>query len=246
MRGTLRSALYEGTVHHARHEGVRHAFTYRVALLLLDLDEIDEVMALHPLYSAERANVVSFRRRDHLGDPSTPLADAVRDAAGAALGARPEGRVAVLGHLRTWGYLFNPITLYYCYDPAGAVQALVGEVRNTPWHERHTYVVGPPGEHRLSKALHVSPFFSMDHTYVLAYEPPGDRLVVDLGNDRDGRRVFQATLRLRRRPLTRSSLTRCLTAYPLATMHVSAAIYRQAFALWRAGAPFVPHPGRAA
>ncbi len=246
MSRPLRSAVYEGTLRHSRQTEVRHGFTYRVAMPLLDLAEVGEVMALHPLFSAERANVASFNRRDHLGDAARPLDDTVR-AAAAALGTRPAGPVAVLGHLRTFGWLFNPITCYFCYgsDDRDDVVALVAEVRNTPWHERHTYVVGPPGEHRFAKALHVSPFLPMDQTYVLDYRAPGEELVVRLGNEEGGARVFQASLELRRRPMSRAALQRLLTAYPLASLGVSAGIYRQAFALWRAGAPFVRHPRRA-
>ncbi len=116
----LRSAVYEGRVVHRRFNPVDHRFSYRIALVLLDLAEVDAVCRLHPLWSAERANAVTFRRTDYLGDPAVPLDVAVRDLVESGTGTRPTGPIAVLTQLRTWGWLFNPITTYYCYDPAGA------------------------------------------------------------------------------------------------------------------------------
>lgn len=245
----MRSAVYTGTVFHRRYEPVEHHFSYRVALPLVDLDEVDQVCALHRLWSVERPNAVSFRRADFLGAPTdpgggpAPLADAVRDTVAAHRGIRPDGPVAMLAHLRTWGWLFNPITLYYCFDPSGTeVEALVAEVTNTPWHERHSYVVGPPGRHRFAKQLHVSPFFGMDQHYRLSYAPPGSRLTVRLGNEEGGRRVFDAVMVLERRPMSSQALAHVLRAYPAMTLQVTAGIYRQALALRRAGVPVVAHP----
>ena len=242
----MRSALYEGVVAHHRRSPVDHRFSYRVALPLLDLDELDEVVALHPLWSARRRNVVSFRPEDHLGRGREPLADAARALAGERLGTSLSGPVAVLAHPRTFGWVFNPISLYYCFDATGSdVEALVCEVTNTPWHERHTYVVGEPGTHRFDKAMHVSPFFPMDMTYELTYGPPASRLALRMCLLRGGDVVFDATMRLERREIDRQALGRLIFSYPFMTMRVSATIYRQAYALWRAGAPFVPHPRRA-
>lgn len=241
----MRSAIYEGTVTHRRHTPVAHAFKYRLALPLLDVDEIADVCRLHPLWSFERTGLVSYRRADYLGSGSRGLADTVRDLVQERTGRRPPGPVCVLAHLRTWGWLFNPIALYFCFDGAGGkVQALVAEVTNTPWHERHAYVVGPPGEHELQKALHVSPFFPMDQRYRLAYTAPTDRLTVNMTNVENEIRAFDATLHLRRSEISRRSMSRMIWANGPMTMKVSAAIYRQALTLWRAGAPFVAHPIR--
>jgi DUF1365 family protein len=241
----VRSALYEGTVVHHRYAPVDHRFSYKVVLPFLDLEEVEEVAALHPLWSAERPNVVSFRRRDYLPSRPGPLADAVRDIAGEHLGRRPAGPVAMLAHLRVWGYVFNPISLFYCFGPDGSrIDALVAEVTNTPWHERHTYVVGGPGRHSFAKQLHVSPFFGMEMDYTLSYREPGERLSLSMRTTRGGEALFDAGLRLERHGAERRSLGAFLWRYPLGSMSVSAGIYRQAFSLWRAGAPFVPHPGR--
>jgi uncharacterized protein len=243
---TMRSALYEGVVTHHRRQPVDHRFAYRLAMPFVFLDEMDELCDLHPLWSNERANVVSFRRADYLGDSSMALDRSVREVVQEQLGASPEGPIAMLAHPRTWGWLFNPIALYYCFDPSGTrVEALVAEVTNTPWKERHAYVVGGPGSHHVEKALHVSPFFGMDLAYGISYRPPGARLSLRISAIGAEGNLFDAALRLSRREVNRQVMGRLITAWPFMTTRVSTAIYRQAFALWRRGVPFIEHPRRA-
>jgi DUF1365 family protein len=242
----MKSAVYEGTVRHARRGPVRHRFAYPIAMPFLDLAEIDAVFARHRLWSIERRNAVSFRRADFLGDPSVPLDTAVRELVEARTGRRPRGPIRLLAHVRTWGWLFNPIALYFCMDECGeGVEAVVLEVTNTPWHERHAYVVeGGGGEHRFGKALHVSPFLEMDQEYRLRLTTPGDSLVVRLANLQRGEEVFEATLALRRREVDAATLGRLLWRYPLLTLRVSTGIYWQALRLWAKGTPWYRHPLR--
>jgi len=243
----VRSALYRGTVAHHRLTPIEHHFSYKVALPLLFLDEIDEVCAMHPLWSNERANVIAFHNPDFLGAGDRPLAEVVRAVVEDRTGVRPSGPIALLAHLRTWGWLFNPIALFYCFDPTGEhVEWLLAEVTNTPWHERHPYLVGPPGTHHIQKELHVSPFLGMDQRYALTYTAPGERCSVGIANEEAGRRVFGARLDLERYEMTHRALGGMVASYPLMTLRVSLAIYHQAFSLWRAGAPFLSHPPVAA
>jgi DUF1365 family protein len=242
----VNSAIYEGTLHHRRFGSPNHEFSYRVAMPYLDLAEIDELVARHPLWAREKPNAVSFRRADYLGDPDVPLDRAVRDLVVARTGRRPRGPIRMLTHVRTWGWLFNPLTVYFCMDPTGdRIDALVLEVTNTPWHERHAYVIdGGAGAHHFRKELHVSPFFGMNQEYRLRVSVPGDRLIVRLASVENGAVVFDATLRLRRRNATRAAMGRLLWRYPLLTLRVSIGIYRQALRLWRKGAPVHAHPCR--
>jgi DUF1365 family protein len=242
----MRSGIYAGLVTHRRYGDVTHGFRYRVTLPYLFLDEIDEVAGLHPMWSARRPNAVWFRRADYLGDPAVALDRAVRDAAEERLSRRPSGPIAVLAHLRTWGWLFNPICLYYCFDSSGThVDLLLAEVTNTPWHERHVYALdGGADPHRFPKAMHVSPFLGMDHEYVMSWSVPGDRISVRLGNRQGPERLFDASLTLQRHELSRRELGRLVWRHPLQTYGVSAHIYHQAMTLARKGAPFHPHPGR--
>lgn len=238
----MRSAIYEGeVVHHRRRPELR--FVSRVALPLLDLAEIDEVASTHPLWSIERVNAISFRRADYLGDPLRPLDACVRDLVHAEVGARPVGPISLLAHPRTWGWLFNPIAIYYCYDASGAqVEHVVAHVTNTPWKERHAYVVGPAGSHVVDKAMHVSPFFGMDHTYRISYADPAEELRFSVSLYDDDTQQFSASQRLERREISRAALGRVLWRYPMLTLRVSAGIHTQALRLLAKGARFHRHP----
>ena len=242
--GASGSALYEGTVSHRRFgPGPDHHFSNTVAMPLLDLAEVDAVLGRHPLWSTKPARPGRFRRADFLGDPSESLDQAVRDLCEARSGHRPEGRILLLANWRMWGWVFNPISLYYCTDEGGVdVAQTVLDVQNTPWHERCSYVVGPPGCHRFAKSMHVSPFLPMDVEYELRYTQPHERLRVSLDVWRGNDRLLGANMSLTRRPLDRSGLSRLLWAHPALTHRISAGIYFQAVRLWARGAPFHPHP----
>jgi DUF1365 family protein len=241
----VNSALYEGTLRHNRRGPHAHAFKTSVVMPLLDLAEIEAAFALHPLWSVERSNAVSFRRADFLGDSDVPLDVAVRALVRERTGTSPTGPIRVLTHVRTWGWLFNPITIYFCMDEDGArVDAVVLDVTNTPWHEHHAYVLAGSGVHRFPKELHVSPFFGMDHEYVLRLSEPGDNLAVQLSLLDGEDVVFDASLALRRRAISRAALGRVLWRYPMLTVRVSTGIYVQALRLWAKGAPLFPHPSR--
>jgi uncharacterized protein len=232
------SCVYEGTIRHRRHEPVRHELRYPIALLFLDLDELPGALDRHPLWSARRPALGWFRAADYL------TAAAVRDLAGT------QGPVRLLTHARTYGHCFNPVSFYYCYE-GDRVAAVVAEVTNTPWGERHAYVMPRTGDGRvleqdIEKTFHVSPFMGMDHRYHWRVVEPGDELLVHIDSLRGGRRAFDATLTLRRRELDRRMLSRMLWRYPAATLVAGARIYAHALRMKLKGAPYFPHPGRAA
>ena len=243
----MESALYEGSLRHRRLAPVPHEFEYPVTLAWLDLSELDEVFRGRWLWSATRPAASWFRRADFLGDPAVPLDQAVRDLAEEELGWRPDGAIRLLTQLRTFGHSFNPVTFYYCYGTDGpAVEAVVAEITNTPWGERHAYAMRRPESGKLrfrfDKRFHVSPFMPMDQRYDWRFSEPGPRLAVHMINLRSGERVFDATLRLRRREITTSSLAATLARYPFASLRVLAAIHWQALRLWAKGVPFHSHP----
>ena len=186
-----------------------------------------------------RPGLVRFRRSDYLGDPHTPLADAVRARVEQDLGHRPEGPIRLLTHLRSFGHCFNPVSFYYCFAPDGeTLEAVVAEVTNTPWGERHAYVLPASGD--MDKALHVSPFMPMDQRYTCRAPAPGETLSVHIESRQDGRLAFDATLGMKRRPLTTRSLLR-----PLApTLRMLALIYGHGLALKLKGVPVQPHPAQ--
>lgn len=247
----MKSCIYEGTVRHRRSAPVHHAFRYSIFMLYLDLDDLPELFQGRWLWSAHAPNVAWFRRRDHLGDPHIPLDRNVRDLVEAQTGHRPAGPIRLLTHLRYFGYGFNPVSFYFCFDPADSLlETIVAEVTNTPWGEQHCYVLGESLDegigrrhrYRFGKQFHVSPFIGMDVDYDWRFNTPGSRLAVHMENLRDGKRFFDATMVLRRQEITGASFARVLAQYPLMTMRIIGAIHWQALRLWLKRCPLYPHP----
>jgi len=243
------SAVYQGTLSHARHGPRAHAFGYRLYLLYLDLAELPALLAAGGPLREGAFGLLSFRREDYLGG-AADLAEAARDRAEALLGVRPRGPVRLLTTVRSLGYVFNPVSFYYCFAEDGrTLEAVVAEVSNTPWGERHVYAVpaGPGGvEAALAKRFHVSPFFGMEQRYRWRLDVPGERLTVEMGNEEGGREVFRARLALRRRAWSRAALWRAALAQPLMSWRIHAAIYWQALRLWLKGVPVHDHPAKRA
>ena len=250
----LASCIYEGWVRHRRHAPHAHAFRYRLYLLYLDLGELDRVFARRRFWSVNRRNLAQFRRSDYLGDPAVPLDEAVRERVREVCGRAPDGPIRMLAHLRTFGHCFNPVAFYYCYAADGStLDTVVAEITNTPWRERHSYVlpVADAARHGralrwdFSKAFHVSPFLPMQRDYAWRFTAPDESLRVHMDVLDGARREFDATLVLQRRPLTGANLARALLRYPAMTLRVVAAIHWQAFLIFLRHNPVYDHPGRA-
>jgi DUF1365 family protein len=245
----MQSALYVGTVQHQRHAPARNAFRYRLMLVYLDLDEIDRVFEGRWLWSTQRWAPIRFDRRDYMAPTDQPLKHVVLDAIEASLGRRPTGAIRLLTHLRHFGYCFNPVSFYYAYD-GDRLDAIVAEITNTPWGERHRYVLDVAGApldrggsvFRFDKDFHVSPFLPMNIHYEWRFTEPGQALHVHMIDRIDGASVFEATLSLRRRPISRHSLLSALCAFPFMTFKVIALIHWQALRLLIKRVPFYSHP----
>jgi DUF1365 family protein len=239
------SAIYEGTVRHRRFGSARNnSFETGIALAYVDLEELPHLLGGRLV---GRRKLVRYERSDYLGDPHVPLDRAVRDLVEERTGERPAGPIRLLTQLRSFGHCFNPVSFYYCLDDAGRrVEAVVAEVTNTPWGERHAYVVKRAGEGVLKgdseKVLHVSPFMGMDHHYDWRVADPGATLSVHIEALRGGQVAFDATLSMRRRALSRRSLAGITARYPAATARVLALIYAHALRLKLKGARMHPHP----
>ncbi len=258
----MHSCIYQGWVRHRRFRPADNRFRYSIFQMYLDLEELDQVFAGSWLFSTRHPAPAWFRREDHLGAHDRSLADCVRDEVERQTGERPSGPVRLLTNLRCFGWVINPVSYYYCFNEAGtAVRHVLAEVHNTPWGERHCYVLPAPvdpatGSIRpfsIRKDFHVSPFMRMNMEYHWRMTEPGDRLFIHIENHEDPAEgqsgkaadaLFDVTMRLVRREITPASLRRILLAQPFLTAKVTIAIYWQALRLWWKRVPFVPHPGR--
>lgn len=217
-------------------------------MLYLDLAELPQLFDGTPCWSARHRALAWFKRSDYLGPPDLPLDRAVRDLVEAKTGARPMGPIRLLTHLRYFGYCMNPVSFYYCFgESGGRLETIVAEITNTPWKERHQYVLAVPADVRIKrfgfdKEFHVSPFLPMDIQYRWSFTEPKDHLFVHMQNRKNGEWIFDATLSLEQEPICTRALLGILAAFPLMTFKVIAAIHWQALRLWLKRTPVYEHP----
>lgn len=246
--GGLSATLYTGTLRHARYAPKRHAFSYRVFMPFVKLQDLPACAESLPLWSARRWAPAQFVRSDFLGPDSLSLEDAVRQRIEEETGQHHNGPIYLLANWRYFGYQNNPIAVYYCYNAdESELEYVVAEVTNTPWGERHSYVLKAPlGKAPLrtefQKALHVSPFNPMEMTYRWFSNAPGDGLQIQIALFERGERIFDAVLNLTGEPLDARSATRAVLSYPLMTVKVALGIYWEALRLFLKGVKPHAHP----
>jgi DUF1365 family protein len=252
----VRSALYTGTLIHARRDPRENVFRYPVCFYLLDLDELADLDRTVRLLSVNRRGVVTFRDADHLGDPRRSTKDNVQDYVARHGVDLAGGRVLLLTNLRVLGYVFNPVSFYYCYAADGELACIVAEVSNTfgemlPYMLDERNRMGAPagrtGErprHAFAtpKRMHVSPFFPLEQEYRFFLSEPGERVHARVDVWQEGSRKLGSVLAGEARPLTDAALASVLIRYPLMPHRVTALIHWQALKLWRKGARFHHKP----
>jgi DUF1365 family protein len=242
---SLASGIYAGDVVHARMRPKRHNLRYRVFSLLLALEELPSLDRLR-LFSVNRRGLFSFWEKDHGEGSQTGLQDWVKLQLTRADIITDGLKVTVLCYPRIFGYVFNPLTVYFCYAAEGSLKAVIYEVCNT-FHERRAYVI-PVGEendghvtHACDKELYVSPFVPMDCRYDFTVRVPGEKVRIAIKeSDRDGMLLY-AMFQGARRPLTDRGLASAFFLYPLMTLKVTAAIHWEALRLWLKRVPLHRH-----
>lgn len=248
----LASALYLGRIRHRRYHPHAHAFEYPLFMLYLDLAELPQVFKGRWFWSVDRRNLAAFHRADYHRPEIPDLAEAVRDTVATQIGDRPLGPVRVLTHLRYFGYVFNPVSFYYCFEADGeTLHSIVAEITNTPWRERRAYVlpVRRASQHQsawhwqFNKDFHVSPFLPMDLRYDWRFQAPGEDLRVHMDVADSDHRQFDATLVLHRRALSGRQLALALVRHPWMTLKVMFAIHLQALLIYCKRNPVYDHPG---
>jgi len=219
----------------------------------IDITSLQTTMKPSFLWNVGKPALASFRRKDYHGDPSISLESAVRKTLQDKTGKSFKGPIRLLTHLRYFGYCFNPVSFYYCFNETDEkVEAIMAEVTNTPWQERHAYVIDKQSQSKnklnftasLKKQLHVSPFWGMDHDYEMLFSLPENSLNVHMKNYKNKENVFDVTLSLKRRPFTNRTLLTALLRFPLLTLIVVFRIHWQALRLYIRKVPFFTHPGK--
>lgn len=245
-----RSAIYTGEVVHARHRPHAHKLRYRVFSMLLDLDELSSLDGSLRMFGYNRRAVFSFQDTDHGAGEKGGLKNWVVSHLGSAgIDIHEQHlRVEMLCYPRIFGYVFNPLTVYFCHDRRGNGQlaAILYEVRNT-FHERHTYIIpvaadaGASVKHSCAKEMYVSPFVPMECTYDFSISPPGAKVRVSINeSDADGPLLF-ASFVGKHRELSDRQLLISLLTYPLMTVKIMGAIHWEALRLWFKGNPIYRH-----
>lgn len=238
--------LYRMRVMHARHQPFPHRFEYRIWTLLLDIDRTAEVAARSRLFSAERRGIVSFQSRDHGARDGSPLRPWVEAALARAGLGDCAARIRLLAMPRILGYVFNPISIYFCDREDGTPGAVLYEVKNT-FGDQHAYIAplagAAPWRHAAEKVMHVSPFIDMQCRYGFTLSRPADRFAMAIDQrDAEGAPLLTATMAGRAVPMTDRALASALAALPFVTAKTIAAIHWEALRLWRKGARFHSRP----
>lgn len=241
------SCLYDGQVMHRRTTPY-HRLRYRVFSLLLDLDALPDLARRLRWFSHNRFNLLSFHDRDHGACDGTPVRAWVDDAL-AAHGLETGGRIALLCFPRLLGYVFNPLSVFFCHAPDGRLAAILYEVRNT-FGDKHGYLIEVPRDHRgdapiaqaCEKSFHVSPFLALAGAYEFRLKPPGERLALLIRHLRDGVELMRASHVAQRVALTDAAILRQVIRHPLMTVKVIAGIHWEALFLWLKGARFHGRP----
>jgi uncharacterized protein len=239
------ASLYAGQTVHERRAPFEHRFRYRVAMMMIDLDRLEDADRMSALFSVGRFNLFGFRERDHGprdGSPLRPWADARL----AEAGVQTEGcRIALLCSPRVLGYVFNPISIYFAQGPDGAFRGAIYQVHNT-FGDDHAYVArldgGQPHRHGADKAFHVSPFFDVSGRYAFTLREPGERFALSIEKQRADGTDFLATMSLKRRPMTTGALAGLFASQPFFTLKTIAAIHFEALRLWLKGARYHRRP----
>ena len=218
-----------------------------------DIAKVENMFKKSWFWNVNKPSIVSFYRSDYHGDIKENLDDAVRSTVKQKTGKNLKGPIRLLTHLRYFGYCFNPVSFYYCFNEEDTkIELIMAEVTNTPWKERHTYIISDYlNEHRnfiskMKKEFHVSPFWGMDHDYEWIFTQPERNIFVNMKNFKDGNKVFNATLTLERKEMNLKNLFFKILRYPFMTALVVFRIHYNAAKLWIKGAQFFIHPNKVA
>ncbi|MFZ1385945.1 MAG: DUF1365 domain-containing protein [Thiolinea sp.] len=237
---SLNSCLYSGTVGHCRYKPTLHRFRYAIFLFALDLDELNSLPDLGWWFKVKRTALMSFRPSDYLDHEPELTRQNVWQKVESLGGELLDGKVIFVGQVRCLGFYFSPVNFYYCHEANGDLRYLLAEVSNTPWNERHCYLIDARTQEPSKKAFHVSPFMDLNMEYHWRFSPLEEALLVQITNQAE-QRLFHASMLLQRKPLSKAELKAQWLRIPAMTLKTVATIYWQALKLYWKKVPYVPH-----
>jgi len=248
---SVQNYIYEGYIRHRRFTPFKNVFKYPIFMMYFDISKVEQLFNKKSIFfNINKPSIVSFNRKDYHRNQIKCLDTAVRDTLKNKFEFDAKGPIRILTHLRYFGYCFNPVSFYYCFDKEDkVVESIMAEVTNTPWNERYTYFISELDSKKnfissMKKQFHVSPFWDMDHNYDWYFTSPNKKITVNMKNFKDNMKVFDASLNLKRKNLNFKNLLNQIIRYPFITIKVFLRIHWQAFKLWLKGATFYTHPDK--
>ncbi len=241
-------AVYQGTIAHTRFSSKSHKFTYKTNMLYLDLDELQGAFLGKLFWGYNKPNLASFYRSDFYGDKRKTIKKSIQSLLLNKINLHHKGKVFLLTTIRYFGFAFNPVSFYYCFDESSNIQAIVSHITNTPWNEKHAYVHDCRNKPSMSKkfefdkGFHVSPFMPMNINYSWVFSPPKDFLFVSMDSYNKDKLIFNATLKMTKKAWSNFILNKILFLSLPMSIKSTLLIYFNAFILFIKRAKFYPHP----